>query len=90
MMKLAICKYGGRINIINVASEHEAVNIQQKFIDDNNLGASSFGFAFIIKDERLFKVISYNGRIWTPEETAKYVAPTSWSGKQMIKFGYKY
>lgn len=87
-MKLAICEAYGKVNVIDVLSEKEAVSIQQKFVDDNNLGSSSFGFAFIIENNSLSKIISYNGRTWTPEEMTEYIGSESWYGKQMIKFGY--
>lgn len=65
-----------------------AGKIVRAWIERHNISGSAFGYAFLFDNRKLSAFISYNGRIWVPEEYASLISADSWQAKMMIKAGY--
>jgi hypothetical protein len=62
--------YGPR-NTFNGMTFNTLAEAQKAYVDardDSDLGASQFGFGNVFKNGEHIAAISYNGRVWTPDE----------------------
>ena len=69
-------------------AENYASKLVDKWVDKENILGSTFGYAFLFDGDKLVACISYNGRVWTPEESAWDVSEDCWYAKMMKKNGY--
>lgn len=80
------------ILIGGVENLKEAAQVASQKVDewvlDEDLGSSTFGYAFLFCDGELVACISYNGRVWTPEEYAGSIGEGCWYAQMMKKNGY--
>lgn len=81
--------------IKNVNSTEDASRLTREFIEEYNLGASTFGYAFVTDDNKnLLYVVAYNGRIFDPKDYFRgggsRESIDSYAGKIAVKeFNYK-
>lgn len=88
--------FGHKVSAIkNVKSAEEASDLTIDFIDEYDLGASTFYYGFVTDDNKnLLYVIAYNGRILDPNDYfgdgGTKVSLDSLVGKIAVKeFNYK-
>ena len=88
--------FGHKVSAIKtVKSVEEASDLTRDFIDEYELGASNFNYAFVTDDNKnLLYVIAYNGRIVEPKDYfgngGSKVSLDSPIGKIAVKeFNYK-
>lgn len=88
--------FGRKVSAIKtVESLDDASELAQDFIDEYDLGASTYNYGFVTDDSKnLLYVIAYNGRVIEPKDyfgTGGYkVSLDSYVGKIAVKeFNYK-
>lgn len=88
--------FGHKVSAIKaVDSVDDASELAQDFIDEYDLGASTYNYGFVTDDNKnLLYVIAYNGRVIEPKDyfgTGGYkVSLDSYVGKIAVKeFNYK-
>lgn len=88
--------FGRQVSEIKVVdSIDDASELTQDFIDEYDLGASTYDYGFVTDDNKnLLYVIAYNGRVFEPKdyfgEGVRKVSLDSYVGKIAVKeFNYK-
>lgn len=73
-------------------SQKEAERFASKqvsaWVDKEDILGSTFGYAFLFDGAEMVACISYNGRVWTPENYAAQFSADCWRAKMMKQHGY--